>query len=95
MLLQPIGPEVTLEHTHLYYASDPKDVPENVHLLERNAGLWQQVFSEDIQVVEGMQKSRHGQFFDGGKFSPAHDGPTHRFHTWVAKTLKANREKQH
>ncbi|WP_299874539.1 aromatic ring-hydroxylating dioxygenase subunit alpha [uncultured Cocleimonas sp.] len=94
MLLQPLGPQVTVEYTHLYYPSDPKDMPENDTIFERNAGLWKQVFSEDIQVVEGMQESRHGQFFDGGKFSPAHDGPTHRFHTWVAKTLKASREQE-
>ncbi|KAG1694963.1 Choline monooxygenase, chloroplastic [Nymphon striatum] len=94
MLLQPLGPDVTVEHTHLYYARDTKEMPEKEELLVRNAGLWRQIFNEDIQVVEGMQKSRHGQFFDGGKFSPAHDGPTHRFHYWVAKTLKAAREEQ-
>lgn len=93
MILQPMGVGVTLEHTHLYYASDPKEMPENDTILERNAGLWRQVFSEDIKVVEGMQSSRYGEFFDGGRFSPAHDGPTHRFHTWVALTLQKNREK--
>ena len=91
MVLQPKGFETTLEHTHLYYASDPQDTPENDNILERNADLWKQVFSEDIMVVEGMQASRHGEFFDGGKFSPAHDGPTYCFHTWVAKTLQNNR----
>lgn len=91
MVLQPKGFETTLEHTHLYYASDPQDTPENDNILERNADLWKQVFSEDIMVVEGMQASRHGEFFDGGKFSPAHDRPTYCFHTWVAKTLQNNR----
>lgn len=91
MILQPVGVGVTLEHTHLYYPSDPKKNPENAIIFERNAALWKQVFSEDIKVVEGMQTSRHGEFFDGGKFSPAHDGPTHCFHTWIAKTLQKNR----
>jgi len=91
MILQPMSVGVTREHTHLFYASDPKDMSENEDIFVKNAALWRQIFEEDIQVVEGMQTSRHGEYFDGGKFSPAHDGPSHRFHTWVAKTLTKNR----
>ena len=91
MILQPKGPGLTGEHTHLFYASDPQEMPDHQYIFERNGGLWLQIFSEDISVVEGMQTSRHGKYFDGGKFSPAHDGPTHRFHTWVAETLTKNR----
>jgi len=38
-------------------------------------------------VIEGMQKGRHGPLFDGGKFSPVMDGPTHTFHKWVARKM--------
>ena len=48
---------------------------------------WKSVLEEDIFVVEGMQRGRHGPGFDGGRFSPAMDAPTHCFHAWVAKTL--------
>ena len=52
------------------------------------------MFKEDIGVVEGMQRGRRGIFFDGGKFSPVMDGPTHNFHHWVAsKILEAELEK--
>jgi hypothetical protein len=34
-----------------------------------------------------MQKGRHADGYDGGKFSPAMDGPTHHFHHWVATIL--------
>jgi len=34
-----------------------------------------------------MQKGRHGPMFDGGKFSPVMDGPTHIFHKWVARKM--------
>ena len=91
MILQPTAVGVTLEHTHIYYPSDPSETPENAQIFENNAKLWKEVFSEDIMVVEGMQTSRHGEFYDGGKFSPAHDGPTHCFHQWVANTMKQNR----
>jgi len=54
-----------------------------------NARLWHTVFAEDVFVVEGMQKGRHGVHFDGGKFSPVMDGPTHCFHRWVAERVSA------
>jgi hypothetical protein len=34
-----------------------------------------------------MQKGRHADGYDGGKFSPVMDGPTHHFHHWVATAL--------
>jgi hypothetical protein len=50
------------------------------------------VFEEDIFVVEGMQAGRAAPGFDGGRFSPAMDGPTHMFHAWVAGRIAAARE---
>ncbi|PWE33209.1 (2Fe-2S)-binding protein [Maritimibacter sp. 55A14] len=87
ILLEPKGPERTIEHIELYYATDATDPG----LREANAVLWKTVFEEDIGVVEGMQKGRHGDAFDGGRFSPAMDGPTHNFHAWVAERLSAAR----
>ncbi len=52
-----------------------------------NARLWQSVFSENVDVVEAMQNAHHGVKFDGGKFSPVMDGPTHVIHKWVARNL--------
>jgi len=56
---------------------------------EKNAAMWKEIFVEDIEVVEGMQKGRQGNLFDGGKFSPAMDEPTHCFHDWVARRFEA------
>ena len=56
-------------------------------LREKNAAQWKVVFEEDIFVVEGMQKGRNAPGFDGGRFSPAMDGPTHCFHDWVASQV--------
>ena len=52
-----------------------------------NAEMWHTVFAEDLFVVQGMQKGRLGVHFDGGRFSPAMDGPTHCFHAWVADRM--------
>ena len=46
-------------------------------------------------MVEGMQRGRHGPAFDGGKFSPAMDGPTHVFHDWIAAQVERHRAAPH
>ncbi len=87
IILEPNGPEHTTEHIHLYYATPDTDV----NLRRLNTAQWQSVFEEDIFVVEGMQKGRHVDQFDGGRFSPVMDSPTHCFHDWVAGRIIAHR----
>lgn len=87
ILLMPQGPERTQEQIHLYYARPDTDAA----LHAKNTAQWKTVFEEDVFVVEGMQRGRHGGNFDGGRFSPAMDGPTHCFHDWVAARLEAHR----
>jgi phenylpropionate dioxygenase-like ring-hydroxylating dioxygenase large terminal subunit len=91
IILEPVDHENTVEHIELYYANSEGDTPEHDALRASNAQLWKTVFEEDIFVVEGMQKGRHGMLFDGGRFSPAMDGPTHNFHHWVATQIENGR----
>ena len=90
IILEPQGPERTVEHVHLYYATPDSDDA----LRARNTAQWKVVFEEDIFVVEGMQKGRHAPGFDGGRFSPVMDGPTHCFHDWVAGRVQGLRDRQ-
>ena len=87
IVLVPKGPEETEENIHLYYATPETDAD----LRAKNTEQWKVVFEEDIFVVEGMQRGRHGVYFDGGRFSPAMDGPTHCFHDWVAGKVNERR----
>jgi phenylpropionate dioxygenase-like ring-hydroxylating dioxygenase large terminal subunit len=87
IILQPNGLDSTTEQIHLYYATPQTDDA----LRAKNSAQWKVVFEEDIFVVEGMQKGRHAPHFDGGRFSPAMDGPTHNFHDWVAGKVEAHR----
>ena len=89
IILQPDTQTTTTEHIHIYYARP--DTSEDMR--SRNAHLWKGVFVEDVFVVEGMQKGRRAPGFDGGRFSPAMDGPTHCFHDWVATQIEAHRER--
>lgn len=87
IILEPVSQSRTREHIHLYYATANTDHALRAH----NAALWKTVFVEDITVVEGMQKGRSAPGFDGGRFSPVMDGPTHCFHHWAASRLAAQR----
>ena len=83
IILHPQGTDRTSEHVHIYYAKPDTDPA----LRNRNTEQWKEVFAEDVFVVEGMQRGRLAPGFDGGRFSPAMDGPTHLFHDWVATQL--------
>lgn len=89
ILLEPVAIDRTIEHVEIYYAQPATETSDTDGMRAANAKLWRGVFDEDIHVVEGMQKGRHAEAFDGGKFSPAMDGPTHTFHRWAAQRLKA------
>ncbi|NNE78883.1 MAG: Rieske 2Fe-2S domain-containing protein [Silicimonas sp.] len=87
IVLEPIAPNSTVEHIELYYAAEDAIGEAFENERKTNAKMWYDVFEEDLIVVEGMQKGRMGRFFDGGRFSPTMDGPTHLFHHWVATRL--------
>ena len=85
IILEPVAHDATREHVHIYYAAPRTDET----LRAKNATQWKTVFLEDVFVVEGMQRGRFAGGFDGGRFSPAMDGPTHCFHAWVAGRMAA------
>ena len=91
IVLEPKAKDRTVEHIELYYAAPEAAEDGFADLRAANTKQWKLVFEEDIFVVEGMQKGRMGWFFDGGKFSPAMDSPTHMFHDWVAAQLEPGR----
>ncbi|MEM6945344.1 MAG: aromatic ring-hydroxylating dioxygenase subunit alpha, partial [Pseudomonadota bacterium] len=89
IVLEPVSVSQTHEHVAILYPDARVTEPEFEAMRIRNAAMWKEVFEEDIFVVEGMQAGRHAAGFDGGRFSPAMDGPTHAFHRWVAGRLSA------
>jgi len=87
ILLEPLSCARTREHVRLYYLDGAAHDPALATLRRRMRALWREVFEEDVAVVEGMQAGRASPAFDGGRFSPAMDAPTHAFHRWVAVRL--------
>ena len=91
IILLPLSFSETIENVHIYY-SQPNT---SSSLKKKNKDQWKEVFEEDIFVVEGMQAGRLGIKFDGGRFSPKMDEPTHCFHDWVASKVNDFRNNNH
>jgi phenylpropionate dioxygenase-like ring-hydroxylating dioxygenase large terminal subunit len=89
MMLEPVAPDRTIEHLEIYYAAPEVAGSDWAAMRRAHVEMWRQVFLEDVSVVEGMQKGRSAPGFDGGKFSPVMDAPTHCFHDWVARQFQA------
>ncbi len=90
IILVPQGHETTVERVSIYYASAEMTDQSYADLRIRNKEQWHDIFVEDIGVVEGMQRGRHGRLFDGGKFSSVMDEATWCFHQWVASNLSSS-----
>jgi len=88
-IVEPISHDRSREHVQIFYTDESVAGDEFADMRKKNAEMWAEVFAEDIFVVEGMQKGRHASHFDGGKFSPVMDNPTHDFHVWVAEQMQA------
>ncbi|MEM1299565.1 MAG: aromatic ring-hydroxylating dioxygenase subunit alpha [Pseudomonadota bacterium] len=88
-IVEPMSNDRSREHVQIFY-TDPKVAGDDYAVMRRkNADMWAEVFAEDIFVVEGMQRGRSASMFDGGKFSPVMDNPTHDFHAWIAHQMQA------
>ena len=92
VLIQPDGPGRTRERFEIFYYDEAVRAPAFDAARAANRDLWQAIFAEDRDVVEGMQRGRRSPAFDGGVFSPAMDPPTHVFHTWIARALLGGRQ---
>ncbi len=89
IIITPDAINQTTEQIEIYYA-DQSALDDSYSVMrQKNSAMWKEIFIEDIGVVEGMYKGRSAPHYDGGKFSPIMDGPTHYFHQWVAKQMAA------
>ncbi len=88
IVIEPVNHEKIIEHVAIFYTKAEVTGDGWREMREKNAAMWKEIFVEDIFVVEGMQKGRHASGFDGGKFSPVMDNPTHCFHHWVATQMQ-------
>jgi len=87
IIVRPDGQGRTVEDLHIYFADESALAPDYAEIRDKLLEGWVEVFIEDIDVVERMQKGRASAAFDGGVLTPYHDGPTRRFMALVERGL--------
>lgn len=85
--LKPVRSAVWFDVVFVNLSGTAPDFADHVAPLAENYAGWREIFAEDQEVVERMQRGRASPAYQGGAFSPAMDGPTHCFHRWVARQL--------
>jgi len=90
ILLMPESPETTTERLQFLYSSEEALTDAYAERRQSLHEAWNLVFSEDVSVVEGMQRGRASPGFTGGVFSPLMDIPTAHFHGWFAERFANN-----
>ena len=82
MVLQPVGPGVTIETCAFLLPPSTPDVPEAAFAATRT--FWLDVNAEDIDIVERAQRGLTNGGFTPGRLSPRFEEPLHRFHNMLA-----------
>ena len=86
--LLPVTADRTEEYMDLYYVGEgAKDLRYEVQRVN-NCDRMLEIFKEDKDVVEGMQRGRQSPAFQGGALSPALDQPAHCFNKWMAESVQ-------
>jgi choline monooxygenase len=85
--LIPISETRTFERMDLLYFGEGATNPEYTTLRGNNRDRMLEIFEEDRDMVEGMQRGRKSPAFTGGALSPGMDQPAHCFNRIVAKAV--------
>ncbi len=77
--LHALAPDRTKEHIHMYFVGDA--ATDEVHAGHRQDvyDMWNELNTEDFEIVENMQGARASPGFDGGVLSPYWDPATQHF----------------
>jgi len=85
--LIPLSECKTFERMDLYYFGDGATSPIYKDLRSKNRDRMLNIFEEDRDMIEGMQRGRQSPAFQGGALSPGMDQPAHCFNRIVAKAV--------
>ncbi len=85
--LEPVACNRTIERMNLYFVGDQPLAAEFDIVRKAVTAEWLQIWSEDQEIVERMQRGRNSPAFQGGVFSPALDAATHQLHRWYARRM--------
>ena len=85
--LEPVACDRTVERMNLYFVGEQSLDDEYEGTRKAVTAEWLQIWSEDQEIVERMQRGRASPAFQGGVFSPVLDAATHQLHRWYARRM--------
>ena len=88
LLLTPKGVGTTEEEMRLYCFHPDALEPAFDEQRRFNCAQWMEVFEEDVELVEGMQRGRHSPGFDGGVFTEEMCEANAAFHDWAHARIR-------
>jgi choline monooxygenase len=83
----PVTPELTRERFDIYFFGDEAMDEPHRAIREQTIERWDDVFREDIDVVERLQQGHASPAATGGRFSPAQDQAVHHFHRRIVERM--------
>lgn len=86
--LHALAPDRTVEHIHMYFVGEAATDPAYAESRQSVFDMWNELNTEDFEIVENMQGARRSPGFDGGVLSPYWDGATQHFSRLVADFMR-------
>jgi choline monooxygenase len=83
IMLQPAGPDTTVERTVLLTHPDAMSQPESTDALAKLHAFWDHVNLEDVEIVERVQAGISIPEYPGGRMCYRFEEPLHRFQNMV------------
>ena len=86
--LEPLEPGRTMERIHMYFIGDAATGEDWAQARQDVYDMWNELNTEDFEIVENMQQARVSPGFDGGVLSPFWDPATRHFAKLVAGYMR-------
>ena len=83
----PVSPAVTRERFDIFFFGDAAMDDAHRAIREQTIERWNDVFVEDIDVVERLQQGHASPAATGGRFSPVQDQVVYQFQRWVLERM--------
>jgi choline monooxygenase len=84
----PVAPDLTRERFEIFFfgeeAMDESHAGIREHVIER----WNDVFVEDIDVIQRLQDAHESPAATGGRFAPAQDQAVHHFQRRIVELMQ-------
>jgi choline monooxygenase len=83
----PVAPGLTRERFDIFFFGDGAMDDAHRAIREQTIERWDQVFREDIDVVERLQQGHASPAATGGRFSPGQDQAVHHFQRRITERM--------